>query len=411
MGSHRRDGSKDDAEAQEKRRVEQTRIPAPPSGFARVDSLDDLDEHSSPGTGGQPSAAADDTVPVPVTEGAEPEFAFDPAPAEHPAPEPDPPKERRGPRWGRKKAEDTAEVPVSGEVPAVPEPAEPPKPTESSVPAVVDEEEAPLPETVPTEAVHTVGDDQPTDLLPVAEPEIPTLPDPATEAVATPTAKVRTGEPYEEHDEAMRSRRITDLEDQIADLRRLGRRGTTDLGLLLLRLAVGAYLAVDGCRKLFGWMGGPSLNGFETDLLNTPKPELGFSKSSAGIIAVGWSVTELVVGVVLIAGFITPIIAAFGLALASLDLAYGVTKAGGVHVFADQADQGGVAFQLALWIMLAVIILAGPGRYSIDGSRGWARRPGVGSLLLLISGIALAVLIWIAFNGANPLVSTGNRVG
>ena len=171
----------------------------------------------------------------------------------------------------------------------------------------------------------------------------------------------RTGEPYEEQGESLRSRRITELEDDVAELRRLSRRGTLDLGLLLLRLSVGAYLAVDGARKLFGWLDGPSLNGFETTLLNTPNRAIGFDEQSAGVVAMGWSVTQLVVGILLIAGFLTPLAGAFGLAVASLDLALGVTVAGGVHLFADQ--KGSVAVPAALVVLLVTIMLCGPGRY------------------------------------------------
>ena len=44
------------------------------------------------------------------------------------------------------------------------------------------------------------------------------------------------------------------------------RRGTQDLGLLLLRIAVGALLIGHGLQKLFGWWGGPGLSGFRDSL-------------------------------------------------------------------------------------------------------------------------------------------------
>ena len=79
--------------------------------------------------------------------------------------------------------------------------------------------------------------------------------------------------------------------------------------------------------------------------------------------------------------------------------------AGAVHLFPDQ--KGSVAFGAALVVLLVTIILCGPGRYSVDGSRGWARRPGIGSVSMVI-GIALAVGVWMLFNGTNPLDSPGN---
>ena len=193
---------------------------------------------------------------------------------------------------------------------------------------------------------------------------------------------------------------------EVAHLRKLGRRGTLDFGLLLLRVVVGAYLAVEGCRRFFGWFEGPSLNGFETTLLNTQNRAIGFDEQSAGVVAVGWSVAMIVVGIILVFGFLTPIVAAVGLATASLDLALGVTVAGAVHLFPDQ--KGSVAFGAALVVLLVTIILCGPGRYSVDGSRGWARRPGIGSVSMVIVGIALAVGVWMLFNGTNPLDSPGN---
>lgn len=395
MASHRRDESDDAERRDDKHRVEQSRIPAPPTGYSRIDSLDDLDQFP-PAT--VPSVASEEKADAATDKAAE-SYAFDPAPVDTDAANIKPAKTRG--LFGRR-----ASAPVPGPVDG--EPA-------GEAPATLEEE--PLPETVPTEAVHTEAFTEPessdseTEAIPAVHVETPVaFAEPAaSDAVEVPAA--RSGEPYEEHAEALRSRRITELEDEIAGLKKLGRRGTTDLGLLVLRLAVGAYLAVDGFRKIFGWLGGPSLNGFETDLLNTPKPELGFSKQSAGILAMGWSVTEIVVGIVLIAGFLTPIIAAAGLVVASLDLAFGVTTAGAVHLFADQADRGGVGFQAALWVMLVVIILCGPGRYSLDGARGWARRPGVGSVVALLVGIAVAVAIWVLFNGSNPLASTGNHPG
>ena len=48
--------------------------------------------------------------------------------------------------------------------------------------------------------------------------------------------------------------------------RNAGRRGTQDLGLLLLRAGFGALLIAHGLQKVFGWWGGSGLGGFEQSL-------------------------------------------------------------------------------------------------------------------------------------------------
>ncbi|HNP58973.1 MAG TPA: DoxX family membrane protein [Gordonia sp. (in: high G+C Gram-positive bacteria)] len=357
MGSQRFDDADEAADSRDdKHRVETTRVPAPPSGYARIDSLDDLDDFPKRKRGKKKSASEPTSAPTePESAPTEPESA----PTE----------------------------PISVPTERL-EPIEhPPLPVTALI-------EPPLPETVPTEAVRGAGPATPVAGVDLAEPDY------VDDGVAP------IGEPYEEHGEALRSRRITDLEDEVAHLRKLGRRGTLDFGLLLLRVVVGAYLAVEGCRRFFGWFEGPSLNGFETTLLNTQNRAIGFDEQSAGVVAVGWSVAMIVVGIILVFGFLTPIVAAVGLATASLDLALGVTVAGAVHLFPDQ--KGSVAFGAALVVLLVTIILCGPGRYSVDGSRGWARRPGIGSVSMVIVGIALAVGVWMLFNGTNPLDSPGN---
>ena len=55
-----------------------------------------------------------------------------------------------------------------------------------------------------------------------------------------------------------------------------------------------------------------------------------------------------------------------------------------------------------LSVMAAAIILAGPGRYGFDGTRGWARRPFIGSFLALVIGIGGGVAAWFFLRGNNP---------
>jgi len=62
-----------------------------------------------------------------------------------------------------------------------------------------------------------------------------------------------------------------------------------------------------------------------------------------------------------------------------------------------------VEYELFLATTAAAVILTGPGLYSLDYPRGWARRPFVGSFVWLIVGIGAAAAVWILANGTNPL--------
>ena len=63
----------------------------------------------------------------------------------------------------------------------------------------------------------------------------------------------------------------------------------------------------------------------------------------------------------------------------------------------------GHEFHLMLIVVAVAIVLVGPGRYGLDGDRGWARRPFIGSVAALLLGIAGGVAMWVFLNGANPL--------
>ncbi|CPZ70501.1 DoxX protein [Mycobacteroides abscessus] len=85
------------------------------------------------------------------------------------------------------------------------------------------------------------------------------------------------------------------------------RRGTQDLGLLLLRVGVGAVLIAHGLRKVFGWWGGTGLSGFEATL-----GDRGFKY--ADILTYVGVTAELGAGVLLVLGLLTPLAGAAALA-------------------------------------------------------------------------------------------------
>lgn len=193
--------------------------------------------------------------------------------------------------------------------------------------------------------------------------------------------------------------------EDLQEAKAKARRGTLDLGLLLLRVAVGAIALGHGLQKLFGLWNGPRLSGFEDMLVNAPNPDIGFNADLAKPLAILGAVSETVGGAMVILGLLTPVGASAILGTMLVAATFKVTTAGG---FAFFATDGGVEYELMLAVAAAVIILTGPGLYSLDFPYGWARRPFLGSFLWLIVGIAAAVLIWVLCNGTNPLNSPGN---
>ncbi|KUI28073.1 DoxX family protein [Mycobacterium sp. GA-2829] len=172
------------------------------------------------------------------------------------------------------------------------------------------------------------------------------------------------------------------------------RRGTQDLGLMLLRVGLGVLLIGHGLQKAFGWWGGPGLGGFQESLA-----EVGYQH--ANILTYVGAVAQIGAGLLLVLGLFTPVAAAVALAYLINALLAGVagqSEAGFPFFLPD-----GFEFQVTLIVIAAALVLTGPGRYGFDAGRGWARRPFVGSFVALLLGIGLGVAMWILLNGANPL--------
>lgn len=155
-----------------------------------------------------------------------------------------------------------------------------------------------------------------------------------------------------------------------------------NVGLLILRLIVGALLAGHGAQKLLGWFGGHGLDG-----------TAGFFESlglrPARVHAAIAGLAELVGGVLLALGLVTPV-------AALLITAVMTTAIITVH-FSKGLWASGGGYEYNLVILAAVFALAGAGagRYSLDHVlslhiAGW--KYAVGELVIGVVGGVLTVL-------------------
>ncbi|MEB3071374.1 DoxX family membrane protein [[Mycobacterium] vasticus] len=187
--------------------------------------------------------------------------------------------------------------------------------------------------------------------------------------------------------------RLSGAIDADEPFRAVDRRGTQDLGLLILRLGLGILLVAHGLRQLFGWWGGAGLNGFQDSI-----SAAGYQHADILTYAAGGG--QIAAGLLLVLGLFTPLAAAGALAYLINGVLAGVShEQGRFAVFLPEGHE----FHLMLIVVAVAIVLVGPGRYGLDGDRGWARRPFIGSVASLLLGIAGGVAMWAFLNGANPL--------
>ncbi|HEY4994163.1 MAG TPA: DoxX family membrane protein [Nakamurella sp.] len=129
-------------------------------------------------------------------------------------------------------------------------------------------------------------------------------------------------------------------------------RSQVDIGLLLLRLGVGATLIGHGTQKLFGWFGGHGLTGTATGM-----EHMGFQPAKASAVAAGLG--EAGGGALLLLGLATPV---GGAAVAA-------TMASAATVHAEGgffATEGGWEYTAVLGVAGTALAISGPGRYSLD---------------------------------------------
>jgi putative oxidoreductase len=155
-----------------------------------------------------------------------------------------------------------------------------------------------------------------------------------------------------------------------------------EVGLLILRLVVGLTMAAHGAQKLLGWFGGYGIAGtgqfFE---------QLGFRPGRWHAAQAG--LAEILAGLFLAAGFLTPAAAAVLVAV-MLVAAVGVHLKGGFF-----AQNSGYEYTLVLGAAALALAFTGPGAISLDHALGiaWSGpKWGLGALAAGLVGGAVPLI-------------------
>jgi len=120
----------------------------------------------------------------------------------------------------------------------------------------------------------------------------------------------------------------------------------------------------------------------------------------ADILAIGIPVAQVVAGGLLLLGLLTP----FGAALATV--VAGFMAFHNLNNFQGSLWPYGMSPYIQLWVVLTVVsislIFVGPGRISLDRSRGWATRPLASAWIFFVVAVAATAGLWLAVGGGNP---------
>lgn len=163
----------------------------------------------------------------------------------------------------------------------------------------------------------------------------------------------------------------------------------TDTGLLILRIAVGATMIQAGLMKAFDF--GTTVGFMESGGWRLPK-----------FAAFMVTASETLGGIGLLFGVLTP--------LAACAVIGAMVDAWAVNVSADAfwSQPFNVPFLVAF--SAAALLFTGAGTLSVDHRMfGRSRAPVAIAVGLLVAGIVVAIVTWIALNGTNPIHFTAPK--
>ncbi|MGH3218344.1 MAG: DoxX family protein [Streptosporangiaceae bacterium] len=158
------------------------------------------------------------------------------------------------------------------------------------------------------------------------------------------------------------------------------RRWQQNAGLLALRAGTGGVLAAHGVQKLFGWFGGPGLEG-----TGAAFEQMGFAPGRQSALAAGLGETGG--GLLIALGLATPV--------AGAAAAGTMIPAAAVHAPKGFfATGGGYEYPALLGVSAAALALTGPGDWSLDALLGHRlNREWLTALALLASSAASLAIV------------------
>lgn len=154
-------------------------------------------------------------------------------------------------------------------------------------------------------------------------------------------------------------------------------------GLFVLRIVIGALLVGHGTQKLFGWFGGPGIEG--TRGMNQ---QLGYPQPRTMAWVAGGA--EAGAGVLLVLGWLTPLAAAAIIGVM-------INAVGAVHAGnGPWVSDGGWEYNAVLIAAATAFAFGGPGSFALDSGFGWDLAGplyGLGAILLgvVTGGAVLSV--------------------
>lgn len=152
-----------------------------------------------------------------------------------------------------------------------------------------------------------------------------------------------------------------------------------NVGLVLLRLAVGLTLAAHGSQKLFGWFGGPGLAATSQFFAM-----LGFPPGRRYAFTAG--LAEIVGGVLLALGFLTPVAAAATIAVMFVAVFT-------VHISKGFFNQnGGYEYNLVLSVAALTLAFTGPGSLSLETLLNYSHSGTVWGVAAFLVGVVCGII-------------------